>query len=162
MFVEIREILGTKKYMNQESVINAVSKTKGGGKGGKGKKGGKSDSKGQITIKFAGECWVCGRPGHKQQDCFYNPNPKSKAKAAAKSTTADKSVKCEHCGIKGHKRSECRKLKAEQAAMARSTPSSSTSAPADGELTAKKRKRDIAALEKQLAELKLEELSSLV
>ena len=29
MFVEIREILGTKKYMNQESVINAVSKTKG-------------------------------------------------------------------------------------------------------------------------------------
>ena len=32
MFVEIREILGTKKYMNQESVINAVSKTKGGGK----------------------------------------------------------------------------------------------------------------------------------
>ena len=69
MFVEIREILGTKKYMNQESVINAVSKTKGGGKGGKGKKGGKSDSKGQITIKFAGECWVCGRPGHKQQDC---------------------------------------------------------------------------------------------
>ena len=69
-------------------------------------------------------------------------------------------VKCEHCGIKGHRRSECRKLKAEQAAMARSTPSSSTSA-ADGELTAKKRKRDIAALEKQLAELKLEELSSL-
>ena len=44
--------------------------------------------------------------------------------------------------------------------MARSTPSSLTSA-ADGELTAKKRKRDIAALEKQLAELKLEELSSL-
>ena len=161
MFVEIREILGTKKYMNQESVINAVSKTKGGGKGGKGKKGGKSDSKGQITIKFAGDCWVCGRPGHKQQDCWYNPNPKSKAKAAAKSTTADKSVKCEHCGIKGHRRSECRKLKAEQAAMARSTPSSSTFAPADGELTAKKRKRDIAALEKQLAELKLEELSLL-
>ena len=60
MFVEIREILGTKKYMNQESVINAVSKTMGGGKGGKGKKGGKSDSKGQITTKFAGECWVCG------------------------------------------------------------------------------------------------------
>ena len=81
MFLEIREILGTKKYMNQESVINA----KGGGKGGKGKKGGKSDSKGQITIKFAGECWVCGRPSHKQQDCWYNPNPKSKAKAAAKS-----------------------------------------------------------------------------
>ena len=54
-----------------------------------------------------------------------------------------------------HRRSECRKLKAEQAAMARSTPSSSTSA-ADGELTAKKRKRDIAALEKQLAELKQE------
>ena len=67
---------------------------------------------------------------------------------------------CEHCGIKGHKRSECRKLKAEQLAMSRSTPSSSTSA-AYGELTAKKRKRDIAALEKQLAELKLEELSLL-
>ena len=156
MFVEIREILGTKKYMNQESVINAVSKTKGEGKGGKGKKGGKSDSKSQIKIKFAGECWVCGRAGHKQSECWYNPNPKSKAKAAAKSNTVDKSVKCEHCGIKGHKRSECRKIKAEQLAMARSTPSSSTSA-ADGELTAKKRKRDIAALEKQLAELKLGE-----
>ena len=141
MFVEIREIFGTKKYMNQESVINAVSKTKGEGKGGKGKKGGKSDSKGQ---------WVCGRAGHKQSECWFNPNPKSKAKAAAKSSTVDKSVKCEHCGIKGHKRSECRKLKAEQLAMTRSTPSSSTSA-ADGELTAKKRKRGIAALEKQLA-----------
>ena len=36
--------------------------------------------------------------------------------------------------------------------MAKSTPLSSTSV-ADGELTAKKRKRDIAALEKQLAEV---------
>ena len=75
MFVEIREMLGTKKYMNQESVINAVSKTKGGGKGGKGKKGGKSDSKGQITIKFAGECWVCGRPGHKQSGVLVQSEP---------------------------------------------------------------------------------------
>ena len=147
--------------MNQESVINLVSKTKGGGKGGKVKKGGKNDSKGQITTKFVGECWLCGRAGHKQSECWYNPNPKSKAKAAAKSTTADKSVKCEHCGINGHKRSECCKVKAEQAAMARSTSSTSTSALADDELTAKKRKRDISALEKQLAELKLEELSSL-
>ena len=30
VFVEIREILGTKKYMNQESVTNAVFEAKGG------------------------------------------------------------------------------------------------------------------------------------
>ena len=84
----------------------------------RGKKGGKSDSNGQITIKFTGECWVCGRAGHKQSECWYNPNPKAKAKAAAKWTKVDKSVKCE---------------------QARPTPSSSTSA-ADGELTTKKRK----------------------
>ena len=69
MFVEIREILGTKKYMNQESATIAGSEAKRGGKGGKGKKGKngdskgqitkKADSKGQITIKFAGNCWVC-------------------------------------------------------------------------------------------------------
>ena len=53
ILLEIHEILGTEKYMNQESAIHTVSKTKGE-KGGKGKKGKKDDSKGQITIKFTG------------------------------------------------------------------------------------------------------------
>ena len=53
IFVEIREILG-KKYMNQESVINAVSKTKGGGKGGKGKKGWKERLQGPDHDQV---CW---------------------------------------------------------------------------------------------------------
>ena len=44
ILVEIREILDTKKYMNQEGAISAVSN-------------------GQITIKFAGNCWVCGKSG---------------------------------------------------------------------------------------------------
>ena len=51
MFVEIREILGTKKHMNQESAIIAGSEAKRGGKGGRGKKGKNADSKGQITKK---------------------------------------------------------------------------------------------------------------
>ena len=160
MFVEVREILGTKKYMNQESVITLCRRRRVKEKVARARKVERATPRARSRSSLRGECWVCGRAGHKQSECWYNPNPKSKAKAAAKSNTVDKSVKCEHCGIKGHKRSECRKLKAEQLAMARSTPSSSTSA-ADGELTAKKRKRDIAALEKQLAELKLEELSSL-
>ena len=70
------------------------------------------------------------------------------------------SVKCDHCGIKGHRRSECRELKAGQA-TARSMSSSSTPALPDGGSPAKMRKRDIAALEKQLVEHGLEERSSL-
>ena len=54
MFVEIPEILGTKKYMNQESVFDAVSKTKGGGKGGKGKKGWKERLQGPDHDQV---CW---------------------------------------------------------------------------------------------------------
>ena len=93
MLVEICEILGTKKYMNQESAINTVSEAKG-------KKGKKGDSKGRITIMFAGNCWVCGKSDHKQQDCWYNTSEKPKVKAATKSTVTDKSLKCEYCGLK--------------------------------------------------------------
>ena len=88
--------------MKQESTINAVSEAKG-------KKGKKGDSNGRITIKFVGNCWVCEKSGHKKQDCWYN----TKAKATTKSILTDKSLKCEHCGLKGHRRSECYKLKTE-------------------------------------------------
>ena len=46
------------------------------------KKGGKSDSKGQITIKFAGECWVCGRPrplNNRTAGTIRTRSPKAKA-----------------------------------------------------------------------------------
>ena len=119
------------------------------GKGGKGKKGKNGDSKGQITIKFAGNCGVCGELGHKQRYCWHNTSEKPEAKAAAKT------VKCEYCGLKGHKRSECYKLKAKQAAKSTSSPTTP-----EGDPMAKKRERDTAALERQLAELKLEEFSS--
>ena len=67
-------------------------------------------------------------------------------------------MKCEHCGFKGHRRSECYKLKAEQPARSTSLP---TTPLTEGDLVDKKKKRYIAALERQLAELKLEEHSSL-
>ena len=129
MFVEIREILGTKKYMSQESAINAVSEAKG-------KKGKQGESKGRITIKFAGNCWVCVKSSHKKQDCWHNTCEKPKNKAATRSTMTDKSLTCEHCGPKGHRRSECYKLKAEQAAR---PTSSSTTSLTDSDSMAKKR-----------------------
>ena len=68
ILVEIRDIFSTMMYMNQESAISAVSKTKVERKGGKGKKGMMGDSKVQVTIKFAGSSWVCEKSGHKQRD----------------------------------------------------------------------------------------------
>eukprot|EP00971_Amphidinium_carterae_P211559 4197776-Amphidinium_carterae.1 len=48
------------------------------GKGGKGKdgKGGKSRKHGgpegkANKEKFAGECWVCGKTGHKSSECWH-------------------------------------------------------------------------------------------
>ena len=107
------------------------------------------DVEGQSAIKFVGNWWARGTSGHKQQDCRFGTSEKSKAKAGAKST-----VKCEHCGLKGHRQSECYKLKATQAAR---SPSSPTTPLTEVDARAKKRKRDIAALERELAELKLEE-----
>ena len=65
---EIREVLGTQKYLHQDhGAVHAVAKGKGKGKG-KGKN--KGAVEGQFTVKFQGECFVCGKKGHKQADCF--------------------------------------------------------------------------------------------
>ena len=67
-------------------------------------------------------------------------------KQIANILVTDKLLNCEHCGLRGHRRSECYKLQA-----APTTPL------VEGDLMAKKRKREVAALERQLAGLKLEE-----
>ena len=149
MFVEIREILGTKKYMNQESAIIAGSEAKRGGKGGKGKKGKKADSKGQITKKADSK----GRSRSSllaTVGCAGEIRPQAVGVLAQHEKEAEgqccsegdcdggKSVKCEHCGLEGHRRSECRRLKAEQAAR---FTSSSTTPLIEGDSMAKKRKK---------------------
>ena len=147
---EIREILGTKKYLNMSrGDVGAIGKgKKGGGKGG--------GTKGEITIKFAGECFLCGKPGHRKADCWHKDSATAKAKAKPKAKPKPRpspgggkpfTGKCDHCGIQGHKKSECRKLKAEQGAAASSS---------GGDERGPKRKRtDISAIEEQLAALNL-------
>eukprot|EP00971_Amphidinium_carterae_P109182 2161928-Amphidinium_carterae.1 len=41
------------------------------GKGGKGRKHGSPDANGNKTVKekFVGECWVCGKTGHRSSEC---------------------------------------------------------------------------------------------
>ena len=98
MFVEIREIQGTKKYMNQESAINTVSEAKGT----KGKKG---DSKWRVTIKFAGNCWVCGKSQATRNKIVGTTRAGNRRPKLQRSRmVTDKSLKCEHCGLKCHRR----------------------------------------------------------
>ena len=136
---EIREVLGTQTYLNQDNgAVHAGAKGKGKGKG-KGKN--KGSVEGQFTTKFRGECFVCGKKGRKQADCFQNGGA-AKAKAKAKAKAAPFTGTCDHCGIKGHKRTECRKLKAETAAGGGGN---------DGDR--KRRRTDVSSLEGQIAVL---------
>ncbi len=164
---QVKEVLGVKKHFgpgsSQDVAAIAKGKGKGGGKGNKGKKG-KSDAvvSGELKIKFEGICHHCGKQGHKKDDCWHNPNrPAAKAKATPKGTAGGKGggkQGCEYCGIKGHKKSECRKFKADQQARAAHTGASSSSMDDNA---SKKRRRDIAALEMQLAQLRLNELNAI-
>ena len=53
---ELQEVLGTRGFMGKDAQnIQAV---------GKGGKGGKGEAQSSITIKFKGDCFVCGKPGH--------------------------------------------------------------------------------------------------
>eukprot|EP00971_Amphidinium_carterae_P314443 6250268-Amphidinium_carterae.2 len=46
--------------------------TKGGkGKDGKGRKHGNPDANKTAKDKFAGECWICGKAGHKSSECWH-------------------------------------------------------------------------------------------
>jgi len=130
---EIREVLGTQKYLHRDNgSVQAVAK-------GKGK--GKNTVEGQVTIKFQGECFICGKKGHKQADCYQNKSgARAKAKAKPKAKAAPFTGTCDHCGVKGHKKVECRKLKAEVAAGV-------------GDGDRKRRRTDISSLEEQIAAL---------
>jgi hypothetical protein len=106
---------------------------------------------GEVTIKFQGDCFLCGKNGHRKSECWDNPAA-AKAKAKPKkgkgkgkqnqggSPPASFSGQCSHCGIVGHKKAECRTLKAEQGAGG-----------SGGQNPAKRQRTDISALEEQLA-----------
>eukprot|EP00971_Amphidinium_carterae_P272288 5403822-Amphidinium_carterae.1 len=69
--------------------------TKGGkgkdGKGSKGRKhGGPEAGNKTAKDKFAGECWVCGKAGHKSSDCWYKDK---KGKDGGKGAKKDKKGK---------------------------------------------------------------------
>ena len=147
---EVKEILGTKKYLSGKANvdISAVSKAKGGK--GKGKEKGKdkgSSSKGAsqggagrgkgdtFKVKFEGECWICGKKGHRKMDCWHNDQ---------KPQAEQRKKKCEYCGAEGHIKSACRKFKADQAARA----------GGNGQGT-KRARTDISQIEEQLRNLTL-------
>ena len=135
---ELQEVIGTRRFMGKDAQnIQAV---------GKGGKGGKGEAQGSITIKFKGDCFVCGKPGHRAADCRSRPGgatPKAKAGAKGKGK-GGAGIVCHFCGIKGHKQSECRKYKAEQGNKMDTS---------DETKKRKKRDEDLASLQKQLAQL---------
>eukprot|EP00971_Amphidinium_carterae_P016370 322868-Amphidinium_carterae.1 len=75
--------------------MDVDSLAKGGkgkdGKGGKGRKYGSPEAFGNTNKeKFAGECLVCGRTGHKSSECWYN---EKKGKDGGKGTKKEKKGK---------------------------------------------------------------------
>ena len=87
--------------------ISSLAQTKGGGKN-------KSGGSNKINPRFEGTCNNCGKPGHKQRDCWAKPASGGKGQHAASrsaSSSPKKEIKfagkCNNCGKVGHKRSEC-------------------------------------------------------
>ena len=113
---ELHEVVGTKRFLGTQSggAVDAVAKgrgRKGDGKGGGGKTGATT---GQITIKFSGTCWVCGKAGHKSHECWHGdgkttkpPAPPQPHRAAARGAAAFPG-KCNKCGKFGHKAMDCK------------------------------------------------------
>ena len=67
---EIQEYLGVKQWL----VPGGSAEVLAVGAGGKTSQ--KGQVKGEVKIKFIGDCYFCGKPGHKKADCWWNPERK--------------------------------------------------------------------------------------
>ena len=87
-----------------KTVSGNIASLVGSGAVGKGK-----NTKGSNKIT----CNNCGKPGHKQRDCWQKPGDGGKGKGQPSSGSASPKKdakfqgKCHHCGKVGHRKSEC-------------------------------------------------------
>ena len=86
---------------------------------------------GKFKKKFKGMCHLCGKQGHKRDDCWQNEanadkRPKNWKPSSNQPTDQSKkqrySGKCNYCGIRGHKEEECCKKLAATGGNPRSSP----------------------------------------
>ena len=71
-----------------------------------GKKGNKNGKNGNSKQKFDGECYHCGKKGHKANQCWEKDKSRKGKSNKRDDKTGGKS-KCEHCGKPGHSEKFC-------------------------------------------------------
>ena len=75
----LREVCGAKKFMHEAdagAAVNALAT------GGKPKGGGKKAGKLSLTMAFSGNCYNCGKLGHKSVECWWDKKATGKASKA--------------------------------------------------------------------------------
>ena len=163
---ELTKLSRTFKFVSRDNKdLGAIGAGKGGGKPTQRARQ-YGSAEGEVTIRFKGNCFVCGKLGHPAREC---PNKKAETAAAGPISGRGRGGRgrgrgegsargagrgsrgrgagdqtCHYCGKPGHFANECRRKKADQEAQ---------NDPMD-EDPGRKRKR-IAQLEAELSALRL-------
>jgi len=84
---EITDLLLTQKYTSGNPAGEISALNKGGGRGSVKGNGRGEPASGTITFKFEGNCFVCGKKGHKGKDCWSKKPGQGGAKGGGKSSS---------------------------------------------------------------------------
>ena len=103
------------KLNNLKEVMNTIYRTASNSSGESGKNDSDDDEQGEVIGgAFSGECYLCGKHGHKAVDCPSKKNENSKFGKKKWQKGRNNKIKlkgtCNNCGKRGHMKRDCWEL----------------------------------------------------